>query len=231
LAFTPELVPLQEEEREEEQLCEAGGAADGAHHREEPTAGRRGGPQLEGGGEGLTAPGTRRVLSLTWSGLAGHGGRRKSILVFLLNTKIFHRGKVVLPGDDLVLVVLHGGLAQVALEAGPGEAGGGTAQERQEGTVLNLLETHATPEAADGKVNDDGDGGARGGAGDGGDGGAGGGAGNGDVGGAAGGAGHAGDAEGVGGLGDDLEDFFVSIVYNTRNDFEPVFMTLLASVY
>ena len=39
LAFTPELVPLQEEEREEEQLCEAGGAADGAHHREEPTAG------------------------------------------------------------------------------------------------------------------------------------------------------------------------------------------------
>jgi len=68
--------------------------------------------------------------------------------VFLINTKIFHRGKVVLPGDDLVLVLLLGGLAQVALEAGPGEAGGGTAQERQEGTVLDLLDTNATPEAA-----------------------------------------------------------------------------------
>ena len=62
--------------------------------------------------------------------------------------KIFHSGeKVVLPGD-LVLVVLLGGLAQVALEAGPGEAGGDTAQERQEGTLLDLLETYATPEAA-----------------------------------------------------------------------------------
>jgi len=64
------------------------------------------------------------------------------------NVKIFHSGeKVVLPGD-LVLVVLLGGLAQVALEAGPGEAGGDTAQERQEGTLLDLLETYATPEAA-----------------------------------------------------------------------------------
>ena len=83
-----------------------------------------------------------RLLSQNWAGLAGHGGRRKSILVFIINTKIFHRGKVVLPGIDLVLVVLHGGLAQVALEAGPGEAGGDTAQERQEGTVLDLLETY-----------------------------------------------------------------------------------------
>ena len=64
------------------------------------------------------------------------------------NVKIFHSGgKVVLP-RDLVLVVLLGGLAQVALEAGPGEAGGDTAQERQEGTLLDLLETYATPEAA-----------------------------------------------------------------------------------
>ena len=70
-----------------------------------------------------------------------------SILVFLKNTKILHHGEVVLPGD-LVLVVLLGDLAQVALEAGPGEAGGGTAQERQEGTVLDLLDTNATPEAA-----------------------------------------------------------------------------------
>ena len=66
---------------------------------------------------------------------------------FSSNTKIFHRGKVLLPGD-LVLVVLLGDLAQVALEAGPGEAGGDTGQERQKGTLLDLLETSATPEAA-----------------------------------------------------------------------------------
>ena len=68
---------------------------------------------------------------------------------FSNNTKIFHRGKVVLPGDlVLVVLLLLGGLAQVALEAGPGEAGGDTAQEEQEGTLLDLLDTGATPEAA-----------------------------------------------------------------------------------
>ena len=40
---------------------------------------------------------------------------------------------------DLGLVVLLGGLAQVALEAEPGEAGGDTVQEEQEGTVHDLL--------------------------------------------------------------------------------------------
>ena len=68
--------------------------------------------------------------------------------MFLLNTKIPHRGQVVLLGGGLVVLQHLGGLAQVALEAGPGEAGGDTAQERQEGTLLDLLETYATPEAA-----------------------------------------------------------------------------------
>lgn len=71
-----------------------------------------------------------------------------SILAFLLNAKILHRGQVVLPGD-LGLVVLLGGLAQVALEAEPGEAGGDTVQEEQGGTVHDLLWSCATPEAAD----------------------------------------------------------------------------------
>ena len=74
--------------------------------------------------------------------------RQLSILAFLLNAKILHRGQVVLPGD-LGLVVLLGGLAQVALEAEPGEAGGDTVQEEQGGTVHDLLWSCATPEAAD----------------------------------------------------------------------------------
>ena len=66
--------------------------------------------------------------------------------------------------DDLVV----GGLAQGALEAGPGEAGGDTVHEGQEGTVHDLLGDWATPEAADGEVDDGDDGGAGGGASDGG---------------------------------------------------------------
>ena len=61
---------------------------------------------------------------------------------FSKTRKYSHRDEVLHVGeveDDLGVAVLLGGLAQVALEAGPGEAGGDTAQEEQDGTVHDLL--------------------------------------------------------------------------------------------